>query len=271
MYGKSERFEDYDAKKARCVTAMAFRLKRGSEKFCPPRPHHHLLLVRAGAIQVQVSDQNWACGPDCALLWAPSTPATVIALSDCTVHVAQLNTASTAWRNVMASRVVSSGLIRALLSELVQVPNEAPSPRATRLGKVLRDEIGLEVFPPLHLPRPTDTRLRSVCDKILADPSLDWRGTNIASHAGMSERTLARRFVEAAGVPAAKWVRNAKLAAALGEVARGGSLYAAAAAAGFSGASSLCAAFKQATGSTIRGYFRRNGPPNNAGIAEDFV
>lgn len=254
MYGKSERFEDYHRSAASGAVGFAFRLAGGAVKEVPASLHGQLLLIRAGAIRADVGDAAWINGPGCALLLGAQTQARVVAVCECVVYAALLPGGP--WRAASASRVVAGDLVQALLGELVQAPAGASSARVRRIGELLRDELRLEDIPPIAFARPADPRLARACDAVLGDPSRPWDMQLLAREAGLSTRTLARRFVAQVGVAPGQWCRSVRLATALTEVARGGTLHAAAAVSGFAGPASLCAAFKQATGTTLRRYFR---------------
>lgn len=128
--------------------------------------------------------------------------------------------------------------------------------RSRRLGRLLTDELCFIESTPIQLPWPKAPRLIRLCEAAQSDLSRAMALSEAAAVAGMSPRTLSRRFVQETGMSLAQWQRAARLTIALTEVAKGESIYSAAAASGFGTASSLCATFKRVTGTTLHSYFR---------------
>lgn len=267
MFGKSERFEDYEAGGG----AMAFTLAARTAKRVPPGSLCRLLLVKSGAIRVAAAGQVWICGKGGALLLAPEEAADLQAVSRCVVHAAFVPPRHVDWHGGAAHRVAASSLLQALVARMVQ-ESAAPSrsARARLIDGLLVDEIRLDDVPAICLPRPSEPRLAMVCDAVLAEPSARWDAPALAALAGMSTRTLARMFVTHLGIAPASWCRSARLLTALTEVARGGTLHEAAAASGFAGPASLCTAFKNATGTTPRHYFRAHRAMSTSDEAQFF-
>jgi AraC-like DNA-binding protein len=236
---------------------MAFALAAGAHRQVPAAAPGRLFLARLGALRLLVGDSLWVLGPGNLVLLGAHMPAVIQASSmKCVVHVAHLPLRDSEWRRVKASRAVATDLVRALLGELVQVPTGLRSARVRRIARLLQEEIQLEQTPPPQLPRPADYRLQRVCNAVLNEPAKAWSAQDLARVAGTSTRTLARRFMQQLGTTPADWCRAARMATALSEIARGGTLHDAAAASGFSAPSSMCAAFKKVTGTTFMRYFR---------------
>lgn len=256
MFGKSERFEDYHFELGSNAVGFALSLRAGADKIVPASPNCQLVLPQAGTVRVSAGDVLWFLGPGNGLLLGVGVQARISAVRHCVVHVAQLLVRDSQWRQITASRVLATDLIRSLLGELVQAPSGPPSQRIHRIARLLLDEVQLEQTPPISLPKPSDKRLLLACAAVLDDPAKEWGIEALSRLAGMSTRSLSRAFVEQTGTTLGQWCRSVRLATALSEVARGGGLHEAAAAAGFAAPSSLCAAFRQATGTTFRGYFR---------------
>lgn len=262
MFGKSERFEDYAHGPVAMAVGMGFALTAGAKKELPVSARCCIVLARSGAIDVSACDAVWVCASGTAVLVGAQTQAVISCVSDCVVHVVLLGAAhGRAWPRLRVRRIAVTDLVRALVGELVQASTNAVTQRLRRLSRVLADEIRFEDIPSIGLPRPKDPRLARACAAVRADPAARWDAQALAARAGMSTRTLARQFVQEVGVSPARWCRAVRLTAALTEVARGGTLHQAAAASGFAGPASLCAAFKQGTGTTLRRYFRAQTSP----------
>lgn len=142
-----------------------------------------------------------------------------------------------------------------LVRELIQAVSTLPVLYATtgpeaRLVAVLLDQLALLPEAGLSLPWPTDARLIDICQAIQSAPDdrrdmADW-----ARGSGMTERTLARRFVRQTGLTFGRWRRRARLLAALAVLEGGGSVTHAALECGYDAPSAFIAAFKEAFGVT---------------------
>jgi AraC-like DNA-binding protein len=254
MYGKSERFEDYDLPGHQPVS-MAFALARGASRGLPPMRRARLLLVETGAAQVHVGASIWICGPG-STLWLPGDCGAIVsARSACRIVATFLP--GTRKEGAIVRRVALTRLVNAIVCALAETPTSVPmSQRARRLGRLLLDELRFTPAPSLQQPWPRHAKLRQLCDTLVRDLGQSQSAVEIGAGFGISERTLSRRFLQETGMSPAHWHRTARLVAALTEIANGESVYNAAISVGFSNASSLCTAFKRSTGTTLLGYFR---------------
>ncbi len=86
-------------------------------------------------------------------------------------------------------------LLRELIVAAIDVPLDyAPGSRDEHLMQLLLAELNSVPQLPLHLPWPSDARLRAVCDALLASPHDDRTITEWARQFGMSEKTLYPRL-----------------------------------------------------------------------------
>lgn len=99
---------------------------------------------------------------------------------------------------------------------------------------------------PLELPMPRDDRARSLADAIVVDPALSIAA---ATHSGLaSRRTFERLFRAETGMSLAGWQRRVRMLAAVGLLADGASVTAAATGVGYSTPSAFAAAFRSEMG-----------------------
>ncbi len=130
-----------------------------------------------------------------------------------------------------------------------------------RLAPVIADEIhGLEPQP-LGLSFPTDARLQRIARALLEDPA-DRRGLEAwASWAGVTPRTLSRRFVAETSLTFTAWIQRARLIRGLEMLATGAAVTTVALDLGYSSVSAFIALFKREFGATPTVYMERFGPP----------
>ncbi|TWO64435.1 helix-turn-helix transcriptional regulator [Caenimonas sedimenti] len=253
MYGKSERFEDYDGA-SKLPVAMATAMVGGSAREMPPMRRAGVLYVASGSLRLQVNSAHWICAPGGALSLPSGNSAKLHAASTCRLIFAFLPSARS---TPTVQKVIVTDLFRALLGALAEIPTNAARTTRTRLlGGLFVNELQFTSSSPIHLPWPASAKLARVSQAIVEDPSRPLTVAQAARLAGMAPRTLSRWFASETGLSMGGWQRAARLTVALSEIAKGGSVYSAAAASGFSTASGLCAAFRRASGTTLRGYFK---------------
>jgi AraC-like DNA-binding protein len=149
-------------------------------------------------------------------------------------------------------------LLRQLILAAAELPR-AWDPHGTdgRLMTVLVDRIRAAPPAELSLPLPTDPRLRTVTDALLADPA-DPRGlSEFATSAGAAPRTLARLFRRETGLSFRAWRRQRVLLAALERLAEGQSVTGVALDLGYDSPSAFIAMFRKALGTPPSRYLAR--------------
>jgi mannose-6-phosphate isomerase-like protein (cupin superfamily) len=87
--------------------------------------------------------------------------------------------------------LATSPLVRELLLAITG-DHQYPTPSWERLRDVLLDELTRAPEQDLHLPEPSDTRLRAVTDLLHADPAVPGTLAELGRAVGASERTLSR-------------------------------------------------------------------------------
>jgi len=119
---------------------------------------------------------------------------------------------------------------------------------------VLLDRIRCSKQAPLHLPLPTDQRLRTVTSALLEDPTDRRVLEDHADFAGASARTLARLFKSETGMTFGEWRRQRVLLAALERLTENSSVTTVALELGYSSPSAFIAMFRQSLGMTPTQY-----------------
>ncbi|WP_235504196.1 helix-turn-helix transcriptional regulator [Stenotrophomonas sp. Leaf70] len=148
-----------------------------------------------------------------------------------------------------------------------------PSPQASgsqqRLIGVLLDEIRDAPRQRMHLPMPQDRRLLRVTSQLLAEPADGRSLAQWAQWAGLSPRSLTRRFREETTLSFAQWRQQARLAEALRQLGDGRSVADIAHALGFSSSSAFVTVFRNHFGLPPGRYLARAGTarPSARGLA----
>ncbi|MDH2413302.1 helix-turn-helix transcriptional regulator [Nocardioides sp. CER19] len=125
-----------------------------------------------------------------------------------------------------------------------------------RLEHVLVDELGVAPERPLHLPAPSDSRLRALARLLDRDPGNSAPLSDLGRQVGASARTLSRLLSAELGVSFYEWRTQLRTYHALVLLAEGHDVTYVAHACGWSNASSFIAAFTSVMG-TSPGRYRQ--------------
>jgi AraC-like DNA-binding protein len=185
------------------------------------------------------------------------------------MHTVSISGPSRAW-GVFVSPEASQGLpdhacvvgvddvFRAVVKRVATWAPDAPtSPESERLLAVLLDEIRHAPVERMHLPMPTDRRLRRVAMAMVEHPEDTRSIEDWATWAGLSVRTLTRLFREETQCSVAQWRQTARLTRALERLAEGEPVSSIADSLGYATPSAFVAMFRKAFGDTPGRYLSR--------------
>jgi AraC-like DNA-binding protein/quercetin dioxygenase-like cupin family protein len=152
-------------------------------------------------------------------------------------------------------------LMRELILRAVELDaaNTGLQARLLRLIAVLLDEAKSMSVLSLHLPIPDDPRIAKICERLIADPSIDMTLEQWGRDVGASSRTVARQFLTGTGMTFAQWRQRARILASLPKLARGQTIVSVALDLGYESPSAFGAMFRRVLGSTPAGYFHSDG------------
>jgi len=240
----------------RPIAGMPKDLPAGS--YIPPHTHRRAQLAWAadGVMTVTAADATWVVPPQRAL-WIPAGTIHAIRMSGA-VAMRTLYIEPDAARGLPkdCKVVLMTGLLRELVLEAVRAPlDEDKHGRMSHVEALILDEISTLDAEPLSLPMPRDKRLRIICETLLRDPGREETLEQWSDNAGASSRTLARLFAGETGMRFVDWRQQARLAAALFQLAEGAGVASVAHALGYGSVSAFTAMFRRALGKTPRDYF----------------
>lgn len=210
-----------------------------------------ILLVQRGALSCQVAGGLWIVPPRSAL-WIPSGAQHAIkatgALEGYSAFVA---TGMDAGLPRACCAVSVTPLLRELLIRAAGLPLLYDEGGAnTRLLAVLLDEIAAAKPEDLHLPMPSDPRLRSLVDLMMADPSQRGSLAGWAKQAGLSERTLLRLISRETGMSFGRWRQQFGVVLAVQWMAGGASIQRVASDLGYESVPSFVTMFRKTLGTS---------------------
>ncbi|MFD8667643.1 AraC family transcriptional regulator [Streptomyces microflavus] len=140
-------------------------------------------------------------------------------------------------------------LLRELILAYTRDPDDDGAER-NRLRAVLLDQLAASAQQSLHLPTPTDSRLKEICDILRANPSEQRTLAVLSKETGVSARTLSRLFTSDLGMTFPQWRTQLRLYQALVLLAEGVPVTTVAHRCGWSSASAFIDVFRQAYGHT---------------------
>lgn len=149
----------------------------------------------------------------------------------------------------------ASELIQALVERIALFAGQSLNAPQRRLLQVLRDEVRMQENTPLQLPLPQDARLLKIARALLNEPADNRTQSEWAAWAGLSTRTLSRRFINETGMTFARWRQQARVIRSLEPLSRGEAVNRIAAECGYDNVSAYIAAFRQRFGTTPGLYF----------------
>lgn len=209
-----------------------------------------LMGALSGLVSIGVNRQHWVV-PAIHAIWIPPHCEHSIRshgpFSGWSVFIAEHSCAALP-REPRAIRTTS--LLRAAVRRAASWDGTQLDAPQSRIAEVILDELAASKAESLGLPAPEDARLLRITDALAGDLSDSRRLEQWAEWAGLSPRTLSRRFVAETGLSFAQWRAQARLLRALERVADGVSVTAIAFELGYDNVSAFIDMFRRATGTT---------------------
>jgi len=148
-----------------------------------------------------------------------------------------------------------------LLRELILAAADLEPPfvegsRDGRLVHLLLDELQALPVLPLHLPQPTDARLRRICTRISEQPDDVATLAGWAAELEVDVKTIQRLFARETGMTFGQWRQQARLLHALERLAVGEKVVDVALGLGYDSPSAFATMFKRQFGETPSAFFR---------------
>lgn len=227
--------------------------------------HRHkkgqILLVQRGALSCEVEGGLWVVPPRSAV-WIPGGALHAVkATGALEGYNAFVDPKVGAPLPAVCCAVAVTPLLRELLVRAAHLPilYEVAGANA-RLLAVLLDELASAAVENLHLPMPSDARLRRILDRIVAEPA-DRATLDVwAKRAGLSERTLARLILRETGMSFGRWRQQLGVMLAVKWLAAGASTQQVAADLGYESVPSFVTMFRKVLGTSPGRYMAQRHP-----------
>lgn len=217
--------------------------------------HRHVkgqvLLVQRGALSCEVEGGLWIVPPRSAV-WIPGGAFHSIKATGTLEGFAAFVDASVS-RGLpdVCCAVSVTPLLRELLIRSAHLPALYEEGGVnSRLVAVLLDELASAQVEDLHLPMPTDTRVRRMVDMMMASPADRATLDAWAKRAGFSGRTLARLISRETGMSFGRWRQQLGVMLAVKWLAGGASIQQVAGDLGYESVPSFVTMFRKALGTS---------------------
>lgn len=224
-----------------------------------PRHQHargQLIGARRGLLQIEVGSAHWLL-PAGHMGWIPpGLPHALLARQQFDGWSVYFSPAACALLPG-EPRILSPGpLLQAAIARAQHWSLGELDPAQQRLATVIIDEIARSLALPLALPHPQDRRLQRVARALAAQPQDTRDGVAWAAQAGISSRTLARRWQAETGMGLAQWRQRLRVLHALPRLVAGESVTSTALSLGYDTPSAFIAVFRRELGTTPGRYVR---------------
>ena len=243
----------------RTVFARSESLPADSATRAHSHPWGQLSFAAEGALLVRTEAGSHVAPPQRAVWVPPGMPHPVATSRRAEMRSLYISDAQAVFCPPQCLVLSVSPLARELILAAAALPPDYDETGPDgRLVAVLLDQLAALPKAGFSLPWPTDPRLAAVCLALADSPDDARPARSWSTEAGMTERTLGRRFLAETGMTFGSWRRRIRLLTALSLLEAGHSVTAAGIECGYESTSAFIAAFREAFGVTP-GVFARGG------------
>jgi AraC-like DNA-binding protein/quercetin dioxygenase-like cupin family protein len=225
-------------------------------------PHTHekaqFILCLRGVLTCEAEGGFWLVPPNSAIWIPPAMMHAIRAEGTLEGYAAFIDPAVVAGLPNACRTFSSTPLLREMLVRTASFPVLYPEDGfEARLMALLIEEIAAAPMGNIHLPMPSDERLRKIIDMMMRAPGDRATIAVWAKRAGLSERTLSRLVADQTGMSFGRWRQQLNIMLALQELAKGRSIQQVAADLGYEN-SSFMTMFRKALGVAPGAYMNRH-------------
>jgi AraC-like DNA-binding protein len=215
-----------------------------------------LFHIVSGSVTVETERGGFVVPPERALWIPPNVSHAVTYLQQSSLRYLFFRPDAVLHLPRDPSVIRLSPLLRELIVALMGYPrDDATGGPARRIVDVILDQLTVEPVMPLHLPMPSQARLRRAVNELAVDPARSEDLADVARRAALSERSFERHFRAETGLSFRAWRRQAKLMKAVEWLSLGTAVSVVADRLGYEGPSAFVASFRKAFGVTPGRYF----------------
>ncbi|WP_153946458.1 helix-turn-helix transcriptional regulator [Cupriavidus sp. U2] len=239
------------------VTAMAADYVPGHVTKPHQHPHAQLIHAMHGVMVVSTPEGQWTVPPTRGMWMPGGTTHWIRMVGRVQMRTAYIRPDAAPDLPTACTVLGISPLLRELILAAIDVPALYDmDSRDGRLMRLLLDEVKLVPTLPLHLPRPTDPDLRTICDQIVGEPDTGLTLADWGTRLGVDPKTIQRRFARETGMTFGQWRQQARLLAALERLAAGDKVVDVALDMGYDSPSAFATMFRRQFGVPPSAFFK---------------
>jgi AraC-like DNA-binding protein/quercetin dioxygenase-like cupin family protein len=246
-------FHDTD----RAMAAMEVNYPDGASTGWHAHPRGQILYAIEGVMIVQSGAGSWVVPPNRAL-WLTAGLEHEVTMSG-EVKIRTVFIDATEVDNLPSNSCVInvSALLRELIVAAVRVPLDyRDGSRDERLMRLLVDELQMSDLLPLHLPIPSDSRVKFICETLIDNPADASTADQWARRLNVTAKTVHRLFLRETGMTFSQWREQARLLLALRRLAGGERIIDIAFDCGYASQSAFTAMFRRHFGTSPSAFYR---------------
>lgn len=221
------------------------------------RHRRHQLVYAIQGLMVVVSGHGRWVVPSTRALWMPAeTVHAVHCIGALRMRSLYIRTGAIAGMPAQPSVVEVGPLLAELIRQAATIAWDHPADsRDGRLMRLILDELHALPELPLHLPQPSDPRLRRLCDALQAEPGDAATLGDWAARLHLDGKTVQRLFRRELGMTFGQWRQQVRLLRGLERLAAGEKIIDVALALGYDSPSAFSAMFRRQFGRSPSRFF----------------
>lgn len=233
----------------RDVVGMAKSFAAGDSTGAHAHERDQLLYAVEGVTRVTTGQASWILPPDRALYIPAGAVHAVVMKGRVEMRTLYIRPGAGPGLPREPTAMEVSPLLRALILALLEEPVLYDvAARGGMIARLILEEIARAEALALDIPMPQDTRLKRLCERLIADPGREETLDRLADGAGASARTLSRLFQRETGLTFTQWRQRVRFASATEALVRGEPVGLVARANGYASPSAFTAAYRRAMG-----------------------
>ena len=246
-------FHDTD----RAMAGMEVNYPDGTSTGWHAHPRGQLLYAIAGVMIVQSAAGTWVVPPNRALWLTAGLEHDVKMSGEVKIRTVFIDATTIRPLPAQSCVIEVSPLLRELIVAATEIPVDyAEGGRDDRVMRLLVDEVRESDVLPLHLPVPSDARIKTICQTLIDDPADISTAEQWAERLGVTAKTVHRLFTKETGMTFAQWREQARLLFALRRLASGERIIDVAFDCGYASQSAFTAMFRRHFGTPPSAFYR---------------
>ncbi len=230
----------------RVMAAMEVNYPDGTSTDLHSHPRGQLLYAMAGVMIVRSAAGSWVVPPNRALWLIAGLEHEVRMCGDVKIRTVFVDASAAPHLPPKSCVIAVSPLLRELIVAAVDISIDyEEGGRDDRLMRLLLDELRVSDVLPLHLPAPSDRRIRTICDALTDYPADISTATQWAKRLNVTAKTVHRLFAKETSMSFAQWRQQARLLHALRRIACGDRIIDVAFDCGYASQSAFTAMFRK--------------------------